>query len=101
MALEERNGRVEWRVGGGSLSQGMPTPAPAPSAVPRGRLERPRARPRACTRRAAAGRLHPSRGVGLRFPRFVGLRPDKGVEEASGPDLVERLYRQQARRAVR
>lgn len=51
--------------------------------------------------RAAAGRVHAERGVGLRFPRFLRLRPDKGPEAASGPDLVEALYRRQARRAVR
>ncbi|KAI8474532.1 MAG: hypothetical protein J3K34DRAFT_124375 [Monoraphidium minutum] len=50
--------------------------------------------------RAAAGRVDDARGIGLRFPRFVRLRPDKGIEDASGPDLVEGLYRKQSRRAV-
>ena len=42
---------------------------------------------------AAAGRVHDSRGLALRFPRFVRARPDKHVEEASGPDDVVTLYR--------
>eukprot|EP00775_Hariotina_reticulata_P004079 gene4079-4326_t len=41
--------------------------------------------------RAAAGRLHAEKGLGLRFPRFLRVRADKHPEEASGPDLVEQL----------
>lgn len=48
--------------------------------------------------RAAAGALHPSKGLGLRFPRFLRLRPDKQPEEASGPELIAELYNKQARR---
>ena len=47
---------------------------------------------------AAAGHLHPDRGVSLRFPRFIRLRPDKTSEEASGPDVIVELYNKQTRR---
>jgi DNA ligase-1 len=50
--------------------------------------------------RAAAGLVDVSggRGIGLRFPRFIALRPDKRPEDASGPDLVAQLYLAQTRR---
>ena len=47
---------------------------------------------------AAAGHLHPDRGVSLRFPRFIRLRPDKTPEEASGPELLVELFNKQTRR---
>ena len=47
---------------------------------------------------AAAGHLHPDRGVSLRFPRFIRLRPDKTTEEASGPEVIVELYNKQTRR---
>jgi DNA ligase-1 len=48
--------------------------------------------------RAAAGLIDPAKGLGLRFPRFLRLRPDKKPEEASGPDTIAELYNKQARR---
>lgn len=48
--------------------------------------------------RAAAGLVDPVKGLGLRFPRFLRLRPDKKPEEASGPDTVQELYNKQNRR---
>ena len=47
--------------------------------------------------RAAFGRVAAERGLGLRFPRFLRLRPDKAVEEASGPGAVAAMYAAQAR----
>ena len=47
---------------------------------------------------AAAGHLHPDRGVSLRFPRFIRLRPDKTPEEASGPEVIVELFNKQTRR---
>lgn len=38
--------------------------------------------------KAAVGLLHSSRGVGLRFPRFIRRREDKAPEQASDPQLV-------------
>lgn len=49
---------------------------------------------------AAAGRLHESRGVSLRFPRFIRSREDKGTEDATHPDQIVELYLKQTRRAV-
>ncbi|KAK9793179.1 hypothetical protein WJX73_007861 [Symbiochloris irregularis] len=37
---------------------------------------------------AAVGHLHASRGVSLRFPRFIRIREDKRPEDASGPDVI-------------
>ena len=42
--------------------------------------------------RAAAGTVDESRGVGLRFPRFVRTRPDKGIEEATKAADITALY---------
>jgi DNA ligase-1 len=41
---------------------------------------------------------HVAKGLGLRFPRFLRLRPDHKPEEASGPDTIAELYNKQARR---
>eukprot|EP00898_Chlorokybus_atmophyticus_P005360 jgi/Chlat1/5825/Chrsp4S06177 len=45
--------------------------------------------------KAAVGWLHESRGLGLRFPRFVGVREDKGPDNATGPDVVVEMYKKQ------
>eukprot|EP00878_Enallax_costatus_P033108 GHUV01036495.1.p2 GENE.GHUV01036495.1~~GHUV01036495.1.p2 ORF type:complete len:110 (+),score=30.19 GHUV01036495.1:513-842(+) len=50
--------------------------------------------------RAAAGRLHADRGLGLRFPRYLRIRDDKRPEEASGPNFIVDLYNKQTRRVV-
>ncbi|GFH08534.1 DNA ligase, partial [Haematococcus lacustris] len=51
--------------------------------------------------RGAAGRVPDSdRGLGLRFPRFLRVRDDKGVEDATGPDMLLQLYLKQQRRAT-
>ena len=39
------------------------------------------------------------RGIGLRFPRFVREREDKGVEDATEPEAVYDLFLAQSRRA--
>ena len=44
---------------------------------------------------AAAGLVHPERGLSLRFPRFVRKRPDKGLAGASTPEFLAGLYRKQ------
>lgn len=49
--------------------------------------------------KAAAGRIHAERGLGLRFPRFLRVRPDKTVEEASTADILTDLYNKQTRRS--
>lgn len=41
------------------------------------------------THLAAVGRAHPERGLSLRFPRFIRVRMDKRIEDATGP---EELY---------
>lgn len=45
---------------------------------------------------AGVGLVDPSRGISLRFPRFVRKREDKPPEAASTPDLLAAMYRQQA-----
>ena len=46
---------------------------------------------------AAAGKVHATRGISLRFTRFVRLRPDRTPETASGPDDVAELFLAQHR----
>lgn len=41
------------------------------------------------------GSVSPTRGLSLRFPRFMSVRGDKGVEQASTPDFLASMYRAQ------
>eukprot|EP00884_Botryococcus_braunii_P017318 jgi/Botrbrau1/426/Bobra.110_2s0076.1 len=50
--------------------------------------------------KAAVGRIHPDRGISLRFPRFIRTREDKSVEEASDPDMISLMFSQQTRRLM-
>ncbi|KAI0775738.1 ATP-dependent DNA ligase [Trametes elegans] len=44
---------------------------------------------------AALGLVSQTRGLSLRFPRFMALRDDKGIENASTPEFLAKMYRQQ------
>ena len=48
--------------------------------------------------KAAVGRLHPERGVAVRFPRFVRVRDDKAPTDATTADEVVALYNKQVRK---
>jgi len=45
---------------------------------------------------AGAGIEHPSRGIALRFPRFLRVRDDKDAESATQTSQVLEMYRKQA-----
>ncbi|KAG6830454.1 hypothetical protein H0H92_000607 [Tricholoma furcatifolium] len=47
---------------------------------------------------AAKGLITSSRGLSLRFPRFIKVREDKSLEEASSPAFLARLWREQEKR---
>ncbi|WEW55185.1 ATP-dependent DNA ligase [Emydomyces testavorans] len=48
---------------------------------------------------AAIGLVSEERGLSLRFPRFLKVREDKSIEEASTSDLLAELWRKQAARS--
>ena len=47
----------------------------------------------------AAGKTKEKLGYALRFPRFMGYRPDKGPEEATTVKEIEHLYKDQFKKA--
>lgn len=44
---------------------------------------------------AAIGLVDEERGLSMRFPRFLKVRGDKSIDEASTPDFLAELYRKQ------
>ncbi|KAL4255020.1 DNA ligase [Abortiporus biennis] len=44
---------------------------------------------------AALGLISNHRGLSLRFPRFIKIREDKGIENASTPDFLANMYKAQ------
>ncbi|KAL1743853.1 ATP-dependent DNA ligase [Schizophyllum fasciatum] len=49
---------------------------------------------------AAKGLVSDSRGLSLRFPRYIKTREDKGIDEATTAGQVARMYQQQQARGV-
>ncbi|KAH7373790.1 hypothetical protein KP509_17G075000 [Ceratopteris richardii] len=47
---------------------------------------------------AAAGLVHHSRGISLRFPRFIKERSDKNVEDTTTPLEIAELFQKQSRK---
>jgi DNA ligase-1 len=47
---------------------------------------------------AAIGLVSEDRGLSMRFPRFLKVREDKGIEEASTSEFLANLYRKQEAR---
>ncbi|KAJ6093274.1 hypothetical protein N7486_008563 [Penicillium sp. IBT 16267x] len=49
---------------------------------------------------AAIGLVSEERGLSLRFPRFLKVREDKGIDEATSSDYLALLWRKQGERVV-
>jgi len=45
---------------------------------------------------SAKGVKHESKGIGLRFPRFLRIREDKSPEDSTGPDQIVEMFEAQA-----
>ncbi|KAI5291142.1 hypothetical protein KEM54_006132 [Ascosphaera aggregata] len=48
------------------------------------------------TYKAAIGLVDDERGLSLRFPRFLKVREDKGIDEASSSEFLATLYKKQS-----
>jgi DNA ligase 1 len=44
---------------------------------------------------AALGLVSELRGLSLRFPRFIKVRDDKNIEQASNPEFLAQMWRDQ------
>ncbi|KAG6920279.1 hypothetical protein DXG01_005048 [Tephrocybe rancida] len=49
---------------------------------------------------AAKGLVSASRGLSLRFPRFLRMRKDKTIEHASTPEFLAKMWRDQEKRGM-
>lgn len=49
---------------------------------------------------AALGLISDSRGLSLRFPRFIKVRADKTLEEASNPEFLAKIWQDQQGKAA-
>lgn len=47
---------------------------------------------------AALGLVSQDRGLSLRFPRFIRVREDKGITDASSPEFLASMWRKQESR---